>query len=198
MANEKKVIKRIVATGAEPPSPELKALGLTSNPFPPDAILNLGSSDPRVNGDIFAEGVRKDVIETFDRRVVGKGNFSGRARIAYLWAEGGPETGRGVGKTALLRYCQHKINNSWGGEYFDAKKPLCVLYEQPRQVPKDPVNYMAMFAIRNFQISGILDSIILTLRLKSIEELLGQQKAIDIANEAGSGGDDLYLDDNWL
>jgi hypothetical protein len=198
MTDEKKIIRRIVTTGVELPSPELKRLGLTANPFPPDAILNLGSTDPRVNGDIFAEGVRKDVIETFERRVIGKGNFSGRARIGYLWAEGGPETGRGVGKTALLRYFQHKINDSWGGEYFGGNTPLCVLYEQPRQVPKDPVNYMAMFAIRNFQISGIMDSIILTLRLKSIEELLGQQKATDIANEAGSGGDDSYLDDNWL
>ena len=198
MTEEKKVIKRIIPSGAESPSPELKALGLKANPFPPDAIMNLGSGDPRVNGEIFAEGVRKDVIETFERRVIGKGNFGARARIAYLWAEGGPETGRGVGKTALLRYFQHKINSSWGSEYFNGKTPLCVLYEQPRQVPKDPINYMAMFAIRNFEISGIMDSIILTLRLKAITDFLGEQRAIDISNEAASGGDGLYLDDTWL
>lgn len=198
MTDEKKVIKRVVASGAEAPSPELRALGLTANPFPPDAIMNLGSNDPRVNGEIFAEGVRKEVIETFERRVIGRGNFSGRARIAYLWAEGGPETGRGVGKTALLRYFQHKINSSWGAEYFNGKTPLCVLYEQPKQVPKDPINYMSMFAIRNFEISGIMESIILTLRLKVIKDLLGEEKAVDISNEAASGGDALYLDDKWL
>jgi hypothetical protein len=198
MEDEKKTVRRVVVSGPEAPSPELKALGLTANPFPPDAILNPGAADPRVNGDIFAEGVRRDVIETFERRIVGKGNFSGRARIGYLWAEGGPETGRGVGKTALLRYFQRKINESWGASYFGDTNPVCVLYVQPKQVPKDPVNYLCMFTARNFQISGILDSIVLTLRIESMAELLGMDRATNLADEAVGIGDDGYLDDAWL
>ncbi len=198
MTDEKKIIRKVVTSGQQSPSPELRELDLTANPFPPDAILNIGSDDPRINGEIFAEGVRKDVIETFERRILGKGNFGARARMGYLWAEGGPETGRGVGKTALLRFFQHKINNSWGADYFGGANPVCVLYVQPKQVPKDPVNYMAMFAVRNFVISGIMDSIILTLRLESFVDLLGEQGATDIANEAASAGDHLYIDDDWL
>ena len=47
-------------------------------------------------------------------------------RLAYLWAKGDSESGRGVGKTALLRYFRHRINNDWGYTEFKGNAEIPV------------------------------------------------------------------------
>lgn len=87
-------------------------LRLTNNPFLQDAILRPRSKDPRANGEIFADGCRREVISRFEKLLIT--DFDNRARLSLLWSDGDKESGRGTGKTALLRHFQHRINRDWG------------------------------------------------------------------------------------
>jgi len=182
-------------TSAENPYTKFK---LKDNPFPVDAILTPQSPDPRNNGTIFVHTIRRDVIESFEKRLIGKGSFDNRYRLGYLWAEGGIEYGRGVGKTALLKYFQRKINSDWGESYFGHRTPVCALYTAPPQVKDKPIEYICLLALRNFQEIGVLDSVVLTLRWRILQRgVAGDIKAIkkDIDEQKQ---DNLLLDDNWL
>jgi hypothetical protein len=101
-------------SGTLPTTNPYEALGLTNNPFPSDPIIRPRSPDRRTNGAIFADGCRKEVISRFDKLLLRGADFDNRARLALLWSEGDKESGRGTGKTALLRHFQHRINKDWG------------------------------------------------------------------------------------
>jgi len=107
-----------------------EALALTNNPFPGDPIIRPRSHDRRVNGAIFADGCRKEVISRFHKLLLRGADFENRARLALLWSEGDKESGRGTGKTALLRHFEHRINQDWGAtefKQFSAAVIICVL-----------------------------------------------------------------------
>ncbi|SRR6266545_4480780 len=101
-----------------PTANPFEALALTNNPFPGDPVIRPRSADRRVNGAIFADGCRKEVISRFDKLLLRGADFENRARMALLWSEGDTESGRGMGKTALLRHFQHRINHDWGTTEF--------------------------------------------------------------------------------
>lgn len=96
-------------------------LGLRDLPFPTNAVVNPYSSDERTNGSIYAESIAKEAINKFERLLIRPDDFFNRARLAYLWSKGDRETGRGTGKTALLRYFRQRINKDWGQTEFSGQ-----------------------------------------------------------------------------
>jgi len=172
---------------------------LKDNPFPVDAILTPQSPDPRNNGTIFASTIRKEVIEAFEDKLIGKNSFDNRYRLGYLWAEGGMEYGRGVGKTALLKYFQRKINADWGASYFGHRTPVCALYVAPPQVKDKPLEYVCLLALRNLQEIGVLESVVLTLRWRVIQRGGAGGNTVSINDAIAKEGDhSLLLNDDWL
>ena len=78
------------------------------------AVADPYNADPRRNGAIYAEEPVRSSIEHFERLLIRPNDFHNRVRLAYLWSKGDQETGRGMGKTALLRYFRQRINQDWG------------------------------------------------------------------------------------
>jgi|SRR5882724_8797829 len=129
-------------------SSRYEPLGLRDLPFPTDPVINPYNDDPRKNGGIYAESAAKEAIEKFERLLICPNDFFNRARLAYLWSKGDRETGRGVGKTALLRYFRHRINQDWGGTEFGGKFSACVLYVSfPVQVDRRYIEQLALSAL---------------------------------------------------
>jgi len=191
---------RVIIREEVPPSENPYAkFNLRDNPFPVDAILTPQSPDPRNNGTIFAATIRKEVIEAFEDKLIGKNSFDNRYRLGYLWAAGGMEYGRGVGKTALLKYFQRKINADWGASYFGHRTPACALYVAPPQIKDKPLEYVCLLALRNLQEIGVLDSIVLTLRWRVIERGSAGGNTVSMNDAIAKEGDyNLLLNDEWL
>ena len=104
------------------------SLGLKDLPFPAEPVANPYSSDPRQNGAIYAESPVSSEIEKFERLLIRPGDFSNRVRLAYLWSKGDQQSGRGMGKTALLRYFRQRINQDWGATEFENRFSAVVIY----------------------------------------------------------------------
>jgi hypothetical protein len=83
-------------------------------PFPNEAVVNPYSNDARKNGSIYAISPVKAEIEKFENLLIRPDDFTNRVRLAYLWSKGDQQSGRGMGKTALLRYFRQRINKDWG------------------------------------------------------------------------------------
>ena len=68
-------------------------------------------------------------IEKFERLLIRPDDFPNRVRLAYVWSKGDQESGRGMGKTALLRYFRQRINKDWGQVSLRTASPrwLCML-----------------------------------------------------------------------
>lgn len=89
-------------------------LGLRDLPFPTEPVVDPYNVDPRRNGAIYAEEPVRATIDYFERLLIRPDDFTNRVRLAYLWSKGDQQTGRGMGKTALLRYFRQRINKDWG------------------------------------------------------------------------------------
>ena len=112
-------------------------LGMRDLPFPTEAVLNPYSHDERKNGMIYAENIVHDQIDKFERLLVPKDDFPNRVRLAYVWAKGDQESGRGMGKTALLRYFRQRVNKDWGETEFGGQFSASVIYVSfPSQVDR--------------------------------------------------------------
>ena len=77
-------------------------LGLRDMPFPSDGFVDPYSTDPRTNGSIYAVSTAQSAITKFESLLIRPDDFPNRVRLAYLWSKGDSQSGRGVGKTALL------------------------------------------------------------------------------------------------
>ena len=88
--------------------------GLADLPFPTEPLLVPNSDDPRRNGSIYAQSPVQNAIEKFERLLIQPDDFPNRVKVASLWAAGDNSSGRGMGKTALLRFFQQRINRDWG------------------------------------------------------------------------------------
>ena len=123
---------------------------LKENPFPVDAVLNPYSSNPKINGTIFAEEARQETIKNFEGMFVRDPHFEDRERIGWLWAKGDIAIGRGMGKTALLVYFKHKINKDWGYSYTEDKsKKLCAIYISSREIKDYLLEHMSLLGLRS-------------------------------------------------
>src|SRR4051812_25083415 len=103
-------------------------LGLTNMPFPSNGFVNPHSPDPKINGAIYAVSTAKETIAKFESLLIRPDDFPNRAQLAYLWAKGDSETGRGVGKTALLQDSRKRIKKDGGNTEFSGKFSAAVIY----------------------------------------------------------------------
>jgi hypothetical protein len=78
-------------------------------------VLNPYSHDERKNGMIYAESIVRDQIDKFEGLLMPTDDFPNRVRLAYVRAKGDQESGRGMGKSALLRYFRQRVNKDLGG-----------------------------------------------------------------------------------
>ena len=104
-----------------------ESIGLKDLPFPTEPVVNPYSTDPRQNGAIYAESPVMSEIEKFENLLICPDDFSNRVRLAYLWSKGDQQSGRGMGKTALLRYFRQRINHDWGYTEFSNQFSAAVL-----------------------------------------------------------------------
>lgn len=157
---------------SQPPlSSRYEPLGLRDLPFPADPVINPYNEDPRRNGRIYAESAAGDAIEKFERLLICPDDFFNRARLAYLWSKGDRETGRGVGKTALLRYFMQRINQDWGETEFNGSFSACTIYVSfPTQVDRRYMEQLAVSALVDCCKSGVLKAARAALRHQNIPD----------------------------
>jgi hypothetical protein len=156
--------------GAAIPS-KYEPLGLRDLPFPANAVLNPYSSDERNNGTIYAESIARDAIDKFQRLLIRPDDFTNRARLAYLWSKGDRETGRGTGKTALLRYFRQRINKDWGQTEFNGQFSAVVVYVAfQQQVDRRYMEQLALSGLVDVCRSGVLDASRAALRLGQLSD----------------------------
>jgi hypothetical protein len=167
----------IPVRSARPAKSIYETLGLKDLPFPVDPVVNPYSHDARLNGAIFADGPVKDQIDKFERLLIRPDDFPNRAKLAYLWSKGDQESGRGMGKTALLRYFRQRINKDWGYSEFDGQFSAAVVYVSfPSQVDRRYMEQLALSALVDICKGDLLPSARATLRLQSLPE----EKAADV------------------
>jgi hypothetical protein len=132
-------------------------LGLRDQPFPSDPVLNPYSTDDRKNGTIYAASAVLEQINKFERLLIRPDDFPNRVRLAYLWAKGDQESGRGMGKTALLQYFRQRINKDWGHSEFSGRFSAVVVYVSfPSQVDRRHIEQLALSGLVDICRNGVL------------------------------------------
>ena len=136
-------------------------LGLKDTPFSLEPVLDPYSDDPRRNGRIYATAPVQDALEKFERLLIRPNDFRNRTRIATLWSRGddGAGGGRGMGKTALLRFFQRRINDGWGEKEFQGRFSAVVIYVSFRdQVDRRYMEQLAWAALVDVCRNGVLEA----------------------------------------
>lgn len=134
-------------------------LGLRDLPFPSEPVANPYSYDPRQNGAIYAVSPVAAEIEKFERLLICPDDFANRERLAYLWSKGDQQSGRGMGKTALMRYFRQRINRDWGATEFKGRFSAVVIYVSfPSQVDRRHIEQLAWSALVDICKNGVLEA----------------------------------------
>ena len=138
-----------------------ESLGLRDLPFPSTAIANPYSTDPRLNGTIYTEDPVRNEIERFEQLLIRPMISHNRAQLAYLWSKGDQQSSRGMGKTALLRYFQRRINKDWGSTEFEGQQlSAAVIYVSfPSQVDRRYMEQLAWSALVDICKNNVLGGI---------------------------------------
>lgn len=168
-------------------------LGLKELPFPNEAVVNPYSSDARKNGSIYATSPVQAEIQKFENLLIRPDDFTNRVRLAYLWSKGDQQSGRGMGKTALLRYFRQRINRDWGATEFKGQFNAVVVYVAfPSQVDRRYMEQLALSALVDICRNGVLDASRAALRLKHMTE--EQAKAVMATEDGGEEAENLLKD----
>lgn len=134
-------------------------LGFKDLPFSTNPVLNPYSHDPRLNGMIYAEAPVQDAINKFERLLIRPTDFNNRVKMASVWAAGDVQSGRGMGKTALLRFFRQRINSDWGYTEFSGNYSALVIYASfPSAVDRRWMEQLAWAALVDTCRSGVLDA----------------------------------------
>lgn len=176
-------------------------LGLRDLPFPSEPVANPYSYDPRQNGAIYAQTPVAAEIEKFERLLICPEDFANRERLAYLWSKGDQQSGRGMGKTALLRYFRQRINHDWGATEFKGQSSAAVIYVSfPSQVDRRYMEQLAWSALVDICKNGVLKDSRASLRLAAMDA--AQANAVLTAPDGNQQAenllDDAILRDNGL
>jgi hypothetical protein len=176
----------------EPPPSPFERFGLRDLPFPTDPVVNPYSADPRRNGMIYATRPAQAEIKKFEDLLVRPTDFLNRARLAYLWSKGDQQSGRGMGKTALLRYFRQRINVDWGQTEFKGQFSAVVVYVSfPGQVDRRYMEQLAQAGLVDVCGNGVLGAARAGLRLGKLPGAIGER----VLEEKGAEG---LLDDDAL
>ena len=176
-------------------------LRLTNNPFLQDPIIRPRSKDPRANGAIFADGCRREVISRFEKLLIK--DFDNRARLSLLWSDGDKESGRGTGKTALLRHFQHRINRDWGQTEFGTFNAAVIYVAFPDQVDRLYSEQLAWSALVDASESGLIRAAAASIRIPVVEKRwpdAGKKIVVDVEQYEKEGKDwyGLLLSNDYL
>ena len=187
---------QIPRRGSQQASSPYDSLGLKDLPFPVVAVADPYNTDARRNGTIYAEEPVRPSIEKFEQLLIRPNDFQNRVRLAYLWSRGDQETGRGMGKTALLRYFRQRINQDWGHTEFSGRFSALVVYVSfPYQVDRRYMEQLALSALVDICQSRVLESSLASLRL---EQLTEQQSSQVVTNSDGTEDFANLLNDDIL
>ena len=146
-------------------------MGLNDLPFSFDSTLKPYGSDPRTNGAIYAQAPVQDSINRFERLLIRPDDFHNRVRIASLWAAGDVQQGRGMGKTALLRFFQQRINSDWGTTQFNGQFSAVVIYASfPYHVDRRWMEQLAWAALVDICHNKVLEASLAALRLEHLSD----------------------------
>ena len=166
-----------------PPSSPYEVWGLRDLPFPTLPLVNPYSPDDRTNGRIYAEAPVQREIDKFERLLIRPTDFLNRVRVATLWAKGDTESGRGMGKTALLRFFQQRINHDWGATEFGGNFSAVVIYVAfPNQVTQRYMEQLSWAALVDVCKNKVLDAALAALRLQTLSD----EQAAAVINTGGS------------
>lgn len=172
-------------------------LGLRDLPFPDGGFVDPYSTDPRINGSIYAVSTAESAITKFENLLIRPDDFPNRVRLAYLWSKGDSQSGRGVGKTALLNYFRQRINCDWGQTEFKSKFSAVVVYVGFRsQVDRRYMEQLALSALVDVCKNGVLEASRAALRLSLIPESTARNILED--ESEGTAGPDNLLNDQVL
>lgn len=150
---------------SQPVTSPYEKLGLQDLPFPTEPLIDPNSIDPRRNGEIFAAASVQAEIDKFERLLIRPSDFGNRVKLASLWAKGQAYQGRGMGKTALLRYFQRRINPDWGYAEFGGQFSAVVVYVTfPDQVDRRWIEQLAWAALVDVCENGVLNAARASLR----------------------------------
>jgi hypothetical protein len=178
----------------EPSESSYHVLGLRDLPFPTEPVVNPYSPDPRINGTIYATEPVLDSINKFQHLLVRPDDFSNRVRLAYLWSEGDVQSGRGMGKTALLRYFRQRINKDWGISEFSGQFSALVVYVAfPSQVDRRFIEQLAWSGLVDICSSGVLEASRAALRYDGLAP--EQAEAVVKAEDGTQDFDNLLRDE---
>ena len=170
-------------------------LGLSDLPFSTVPVIDPHSNDPRRNGEIFATSSVQAEIEKFERILIRQNDFRNRVKIASLWAKGDAYQGRGMGKTAFLRYFQRRINADWGFEEFNGQFSAAVVYVSfPDQVDRRFMEQLAWGALVDTCENGVLTASRASLR----RDMMTDENLDNIINFEGESRIENLLDDEIL
>lgn len=170
-------------------------LGLSDLPFSTVPVIDPHSNDPRRNGEIFATSSVQAEIEKFERILIRQNDFRNRVKIASLWAKGDAYQGRGMGKTAFLRYFQRRINADWGFEEFNGQFSAAVVYVSfPDQVDRRFMEQLAWGALVDTCGNGVLTASRASLR----RDMMTDENLDNIINFEGESRIENLLDDEIL
>ena len=172
-----------------------RPLGLKDMPFSLEPVLVPYSDDPRQNGQIYAHEPVQEALEKFERLLIRPDDFQNRVRIASLWSKGDMESGRGMGKTALLRFFQQRVNGDWGATEFRGQFSAAAIYVSFReQVDRRYMEQLAWAALVDVCRNGVLDVSRAAIRRNVLTD--GQVSAVV---QEGQGEDNArLLDDSIL
>lgn len=172
-----------------------KQLGVRDLPFATVPLIDPNSDDPRRNGQIFATSSVQAEIEKFERLLIRPSDFGNRVKLASLWAKGQAYQGRGMGKTALLRYFQRRINPDWGYTEFSGQFSAVVVYVAfPDQVDRRWMEQLAWAALVDVCENGVLDASRASLR----RDAMTDSEVDAIVNFEGDARAENLLDDAVL
>jgi hypothetical protein len=182
--------------GKTPLLSKYTALGMRELPFPNEAVVNPYSSDSRKNGSIYATSPVKAEIEKFENLLIRPDDFPNRVRLAYLWSKGDQQSGRGMGKTALLRYFRQRINKDWGETELKGQFNAVVVYVAfPSQVDRRYMEQLALSGLVDICRNGVLDASLAALRVAHLSQ---EQVATIITADDGTTEPEKLLDDDFL
>ena len=172
-----------------------QALGLKDLPFPLDPVLDPYSNDPRRNGRIYAQAPVRSAMKKFEHLLIRPEDFLNRTKIASLWSKGDTESGRGMGKTALLRFFQQRINDDWGAAEFEGKFSAVVVYVSFRdQIDRRYMEQLAWAALVDVCRNGVLEISRAAMR----RDLLSDEQVTEIVQHGGAENYENLLDDGIL
>ena len=171
-------------------------LGLRDMPFPSGGFVDPYTPDPRTNGSIYAVSTAKEAIKKFEKLLIRPDDFPNRVPLAYLWSKGDSESGRGVGKTALLQYFRQRVNNDWGNTEFNGQFSAAVVYVSFKsQVDRLYMEQLAFSALVDVCKNGVLEASRAALRLGALSE---EKATAILTNQDGTQLPENLLDDSIL